>query len=148
MQFVADTGTGISVISKGLYDTLNSRKPLQETKVQLIGASGETLKTLGKAILIISVADRTIDFPFFVVEGLKTEIILGNDIMKELGLSINLDLEIIKTPIGNWLPIEIYKPKDKEIFQIKTVEDVIIPAQSACLLRTEVSCVDNNKTPY
>ena len=91
----------------------------------MVGASGETLKTLGKTVLDISVADS---FSFFVVDGLKTEIILGNDVMKELGLSINLDLEIIKTPLGNWIPIEIYKPNQKEIFNIRSAKEVVIPA--------------------
>ena len=115
----------------------------------MIGASGETLKTLGKTILDISIADRTVNFSFFVVDGLKTEVILGNDVMKELGLTINLDLEIIKTPLGNWIPIEIYKPKNEEIFNIRSIEEVVIPAQSAQLLKTEISCVDNNnKIPF
>ena len=114
----------------------------------MVGASGETLKTLEKTVLDISVADRTVNFSFFVVDGLKTEIILGNDVMKELGLSINLDLEIIKTPLGNWIPIEIYKPNQKEIFNIRSAKEVVIPAQSAHLLKTEISCVDNNKASF
>ena len=131
-----------------MYDNLASHKPLQETKTQLVGASGEILKTFGKVVLIVTIADKTIEHPFYVVGGLKTEVILGNDIMKDMGLTIDLDLEIVKTPIGNWLPIDIYKPQDEEVLQIKVAQEIVIPANTSCLVKTEVpSLEDNNKLP-
>ena len=57
-------------------------------------------------------------------------------------------MEIIKTPLENWLHVEIYKSNNKEIFNIKSIEEVVIFAQSVHLLKTEISCVDNNKVSF
>ena len=127
-----------------MYDTFAAHKPLQETNTQLVGASGEALKTFGKVVLIVTIADNTINHPFFVVEGLKTGVILGNDIMKEMGLTIDLDLEIVKTPFGNWLPIDIHKPRDEEVLQVKAIREIVIPANTSCLVKTEVPSLENN----
>ena len=144
MELIGDTGAGISLIRKALFDRLDTQKPLCTTNVKLVGASGETLKTHGKTVLIVSIADRTIDFPFYVVDGLKTDVILGNDIMKEMGLTIDLGLEIVKTPLGNWVPIDIYKPEKDKILPVKVVQETVIPANTACLVKTEIPCLDNN----
>ena len=144
MELIGDTGAGISLIRKALFDRLDTQKPLSTTNVKLVGASGETLKTHGKTVLIVSIADRTIDFPFYVVDGLKTDVILGNDIMKEMGLTIDLGLEIVKTPLGNWVPIDIYKPEKDKILPVKVVQETVIPANTACLVKTEIPCLDNN----
>ena len=127
-----------------MYDGIAPHKPLRETTTQLVGASGETLKTFGKVVLIITIADKSIDHPFYVVEGLKTGVILGNDIMKEMGLIIDLDLEIVKTPIGNWLPIDIYKPQNEEVLQVKVAQEIVIPANTSCLVKAEIPSLENN----
>ena len=125
MELIGDTGAGISLIRKALFDRLDTQKPLCTTNVKLVGASGETLKTHGKTVLIVSIADRTIDFPFYVVDGLKTDVILGNDIMKEMGLTIDLGLEIVKTPLGNWVQLISKSLRKIKYFQSKLFKKLL-----------------------
>ena len=110
------------MVSKEFYDSFVSQKPLRETNIQLVGAGGEVLKTLGKMILIVSVADMTMDFPFYIAEGLKTGVILDNDVMKEMGLSIDLESEIIKTLFGNWCLSTSINQKRKKSYMLNLLK--------------------------
>ncbi|MGH2613063.1 MAG: hypothetical protein ACRDFB_08475 [Rhabdochlamydiaceae bacterium] len=107
--------------------------PISAAEVRLVGAGGEDLGSIGRLIATVTIGDQTIKFSFIVADGIKADIILGNDVMKELGLKIDLDNEVIKTMSGYSVPIDIYKPREGKEDEVLVKKQIIIPPRTACL---------------
>ena len=75
-----DTGADVSVISEQLFkglDVIITKIP----SVSLKSATGDRVRVLGEANIVISVGGRQVETKFLVVSGIKTDCILGVDFL-------------------------------------------------------------------
>ena len=111
-------------------------KPIEETNTRIVGAGGEDLGSLGTVRAVVTVGDQSVEIPFYLAEGIKANIILGNNVMKKMNLILDFEEEKIKTPSGMSIPIDIYKPREEREIEVLAKRQIIIPPRTVCL--TEV----------
>jgi hypothetical protein len=102
-------------------------KPIEETNTRIVGAGGEDLGSLGTVRAVVTVGDQSVEIPFYLAEGIKANIILGNNVMKKMNLILDFEEEKIKTPSGMSIPIDIYKPREEREIEVLAKRQIIIP---------------------
>ena len=87
---LVDTGADVSVISNRLYSTIrNGVRTRPPPPVNLKSANGGRIKIVGEAELNFNLGGRLIAHSFLIVEGVKTECILGADFLHQQKLILD-----------------------------------------------------------
>lgn len=106
-----DSGSSVTLVNWATY--LHLRRPgmkLKETKNVLKTASGEELRVRGQVNLSFTFGKRVCIRPTIVVEGLKSQVIIGNDTMRTEGFILDPARQRITIrPPSNEFPVLIKK---------------------------------------
>ena len=84
---LVDSGADISLISRETYDKIAAKNVSEfSTKncVPIQSASGHKIKNFGTVVLQVKIAKFSQPFRFQIVDGLKTQCILGNNFCRIL----------------------------------------------------------------
>jgi len=91
-----DSGAELSVISKRDYDLLKHKPPLKMTKINLKAVDGNSLYIRGNVKLKFKIGSIYIEHPFFVVENINRNVILGRDFLQDNGVRLYFDLGCLR----------------------------------------------------
>lgn len=91
-----DSGAELSVISKRAYDLLKHKPPLKMTKINLKAVDGNSLYIRGNVKLKFKIGSIYIEHPFFVVENINRNVILGRDFLQDNGVRVYFDLGCLR----------------------------------------------------
>ena len=124
-----------------------SNEPLHKTDIQPVAANGSELHSLGEIMLTVKIGSETTIHTFHVVEELESEILVGNDLMKKLGLKIDFEKEVIINRDGTTVPMNIYKKSiDMDSHDQAVVKKTMwLPARSKNLVTLIVPRNENNE---
>ena len=96
VKILIDSGAMCTLISSELMQGQNT--VLQPSLMQIKGVTGHSLRVVGEGIFPFVINDQKFFYKAVVVEGLKYDVILGYDIMKERGYI--LDFSGLKNDTG------------------------------------------------
>jgi hypothetical protein len=85
-----DTGSEVTLMSKGLYNCATNQNTLQETSVSLHAANGTQINVQGVANVEFDLKGYRFIRPVMVMRGLKTGCIIGQDTMEAEGIIIDV----------------------------------------------------------
>jgi transposase InsO family protein len=91
-----DTGAGVSLISKKIYDKLPDKPRIHGKGTYLSTANGESLSNLGQITLQFTMNGLQLTQKFFVIEDLCRNFILGRDWLTENGVRLYFDLGMLR----------------------------------------------------
>ena len=102
---IFDTGTGISIIGGQYFDNFlrNSIELIFEKDIRILAANGQNMEVRGHCWIEIEIGwEKQKKELFKVIEEIKNDVIIGNDIMKSWGLKIDFDNEQIELSSGEY----------------------------------------------
>lgn len=96
-----DTGCNITCINQQWFENnkekFGGHEELPLTGINVITAAGQKIRKVNKITLIkVNISDLLINIQCIVVPGLVRNLIIGTDLIQELGMEINLRKAIIK----------------------------------------------------
>ena len=86
VEVLYDTGADRSCVSGEAFDRLKHKPPLHKTELQVVSAGGRSLGPLGEATCALTLGGHRFTHTFLVLKGLKSEVIIGNDLQEKFGL--------------------------------------------------------------
>ena len=92
MSFLVDTGAGVSLLNKNIWDRLKSKENLivPVASHRLVGVDGAPLNILGSAIIPITIEGMTFKHKFVIAEQITADAILGLDFLEANKCVLNL----------------------------------------------------------
>ena len=132
VSFLIDTGVGVSLLSKSVWDKIKTAKEEFNPMVthRLVGVDGVPIKVEGIVSVPITIGKVTLQHNFIVAEQITAEAILGLDFL-EANKCI-LDLAGGKMQITNKTVPLIPQPSNKEVqcAKVTVTENLTIPPRS------------------
>ena len=128
-----DTGSAISLINVNTAKRLKINSPiLPLPSVTIKSASGHPFRILGFHLLAVTVNNRTVSHPLFVLQGVTTSCILGADFMTKHNLSLTPDFQSGK---------ETLIPRFETV-TVTNTKNVTIPPRSEVAVRGRIEVRD------
>ena len=92
VSFLVDTGAGVSLLNKDMWDRLKSKEDLivPAASHRLVGVDGAPLNILGSAIIPITISGMTFKHKFVIAERITADAILGLDFLEANNCVLNL----------------------------------------------------------
>ena len=99
INWLADTGSGLTCLDESLLQglPLDSAVPVPAS-LEPISASGHDLKILSCSVLPITINNITYSHPVYVIRGLASKAILGNDFLKQNHAIIDTAQNLVQFP--------------------------------------------------
>jgi hypothetical protein len=91
-----DTGAQVSVMSCALWKKLFSDSTLLESNVNLVTATGNPVKILGKANIEVYIEGKMINIGVYVADKLRYDVIIGLDVLNEHKMVIDFSSQTVK----------------------------------------------------
>lgn len=84
MSFLVDTGAGVSLLSKDVWDRLNRSEGTLKPVVtqQIVGVDGIPIRIEGSASVPVAIGKATFNHEFIVANEITAEAILGLDFLE------------------------------------------------------------------
>ncbi|XP_065067478.1 uncharacterized protein LOC135693031 [Rhopilema esculentum] len=130
-----DTGAAVTVVSKEVFDQAFPKANLQESNVQLVSASGDPLKVIGKTEMILALGHLQVTFPVTVIDNFRFQCLLGNDFMAKHGLRIQYDTKTVVFSDGKCVPF--FQLAGKRSAFLCT--DVLVPPERAMVIQAKIN---------
>ena len=132
VSFLVDTGAGVSLLNKDVWDRLKSKEDtiLPAMSHRLVGVDGAPLNVLGSAIIPITISGITLKHKFVIAEQITADTILVLDFLEANKCVLNLAKgEIV---IANRTVPLLAKSHNTKVFcsKITLVDNVNIPPRS------------------
>ncbi len=96
----------------------------------MTAANGQNMEVWGSCCLPIGIGTKEYQEKFKIVEELKNDIIIGNDLMKKWGVSINFSTKEVLLDDNNRIPMRIYKLTRK--IKVNLIKTCQISPRSMC----------------
>ena len=96
LQALWDTGADLTVASWTQFKKLKARPPLMRCTSVLTAANGQEIRARGVARLRFTIGRHAFTHDTVILDNLKTNMILGSDVMREHGFIINMGEATIK----------------------------------------------------
>ena len=96
LQALWDTGADLTVASWAQFKKLKARPPLMRCTSVLTAANGQEIRARGVARLRFTIGRHAFTHDTVILDNLKTNMILGSDVMREHGFIINMGEATIK----------------------------------------------------
>ena len=117
---------------------------------KLLTASGQELRIVGSFFTLIKIQGRQHKAHFSVIDGVNQECIIGNDIMQQMGVTIDLSKKKIMVPTKKDAPKEVRAIVSKavtipprSIRVVKFKVDNVEPG-SCCVVEKETCCENSD----
>ena len=135
VDFMLDTGAAVTAVSKEVFDQAFPEANLQESNVQLVLASGEPLKVIGKTEMILDLGHLQVTFPVTVIDNFRFQCLLGNDFLAKHGLRIQYDTKTVVFSDGKCVPF--FQLAGKRSAFLCT--DVLVPPERAMVIQAKIN---------
>jgi predicted aspartyl protease len=86
---IVDSGAAGTLISKTVWQTMNTELLNPKRNKKWINASGDTMKCIGKTIITIKFGEYTIQHKCVVIDGLQSKMLIGTDFLQKHGCIID-----------------------------------------------------------
>ena len=117
--------------------------PLCRSDVPLIsGVAGHITRVVGKVVLPISIQEQHFEHPFYILESMNHDIILGVDFLREHKAKISFEDNHVMFPDSRAIPLV---SKEAKKVTVKAIFNVSLPARTQTVLPVQCS---NVKTQY
>ncbi|XP_041364210.1 uncharacterized protein LOC121379631 [Gigantopelta aegis] len=93
---LVDTGAEVCLMCRDVYNKLNNPPKLTKKTVDLQGVDGSKLKIIGCSEIAFKMGGLEIKHPFYVVENINRNVILGRDWLVKNGVRLYYDLGCIR----------------------------------------------------
>lgn len=147
-EAIIDTGSGISIIGGHFYDTfakpMESCHDISNIPSTTVAANGQPMTTRGVVALNITLGDRTVNHFFHIIEELKFEVILGNDLLHSIKAEIDVHQGRLSLEGSASIPVQVMKhyqalSKLQPTFSVKVAKTMKIPSWSAAKLPINIT---------
>ncbi|XP_041366822.1 uncharacterized protein LOC121381555 [Gigantopelta aegis] len=130
---LVDTGSVATVISRKVYDTLGSNKPVLQTCANtLCAADGGPLHVYGQALFSIKLGKKVYEHEIIVADLGGLSGIVGLDFLELIFAVLFVTKGVLKMPDNElWLHHEV----DNVIAHIRLSENVIIPSETEMIIK-------------
>ena len=101
VSFLVDTGAGVSLLNKDVWDKLKSKQDtiFPAMSHRLVGVDGAPLNVLGSAIIPITISGLTFKHKFVIAEKITADAILGLDFLEANECVLNREIVIANKSI-------------------------------------------------
>lgn len=134
-EFLVDTGSAVSCLSKKIFDQLGHLK-LSPISTALIAAGGENLQVYGQVKLTFTVQGCSFKHNFVVVDLDEIPGILGIDLLDTHQAQINISKALLIMPNGS--EIKLNKKQNQHCALIRLREKLVLPANSESVFQVNV----------
>lgn len=93
---LVDTGAELCLVNSKIFHALPNVAKLKKSDVHLQSVNGGSLEIEGKVDLTFQIGGLTMSHPFYVVQGMNRNFILGRDWLIQNGVRIYYDLGTMK----------------------------------------------------
>ena len=132
--YLVDTGSGVSLVSNNfLHSTENLDIAINSCSRQLKSFNGDQIRVHGQVTLTVCIAGMTILHTFIITDMQDSDFLIGNDILCEYGINIDMQGRTLQSKFGSSKFISKVKQLDK-CLKIRCDKTVIVPPNSAMLL--------------
>jgi transposase InsO family protein len=130
-NFLMDTGAELSLVSIRLVHTINMVHQIRPTATLIAGLDKKIVPMRGEIKLSINIGRTTTEHNFIVCDNIDNEFLLGINIMKSLGMCIDIPNKNIQMKNGDNVP---FMPKPLSLnsrMKVRCSKTVTLPANTA-----------------
>ena len=121
-----DTGSPINLLDSRVLSAING-VTMEPNDMVAKAANGQALAMIGKVFLDIKIKDKVFHLPFYVVENLQPEILLGLTWMIDNGIIIDFTQQKLCYPDGGTVDIKFQYARETDCLPVVLKEDVVVP---------------------
>ena len=139
--FFVDTGSSVSLISKGFVDSLGLSDQVRETQVTLSSFTKDVIKTYGEITIGIELAETHSESRLIVTDLLDTHCLIGMDVLSNNNVSIDFKARCLRSRNGTTEFLKPVKPL-KATSRVRCAGRYTVPANSVMFIRARASDCD------
>ena len=143
VSLVFDTAAQVTVISKDVWEKLGSPE-FTPLRARATAADGASMKLMGALKLDITVGNKTFPYRVWVIDGLRSDVLLGLDFMDVYPTIIDTGRRLVAVQ-GEAIPIKMmdwdqtHRERQRRPVRVSTLFAVSIPAKSGRELPVRVT---------